>query len=177
MRFLKTLFGCCFVWHIRGANLHGADVIIAHAGGDAMDGSPGKINEYLASIIRDIYKESPLPIVAQGELAEYLRDLPLVGNIPRQRDAPKYIDTVDVARIHLEECRKSGFKLPILVSYQPHLWRAKKVSEKLGLKVVVADVPRTVYDKDCSQWQMRSPLFNYPRELLCRLVWLIQGKI
>jgi hypothetical protein len=193
MSFLKKLLGCFFVWRIGRTSYEGADVIISHAGGDREDGDPGAINWYLESIIRDIYSSyrgpdgKPLPIMAQGEVAQCLKNLPIVGHIPRQRDYQKgagskaYLNTIDVVKIQLEECRKNGWKHPIVVSYQPHLWRLLAVFEKEGRGtlsgIAVAHVPHFVYEPRCSQKWMRTPWLNTPREVLCRLAWLFTGKI
>lgn len=179
MRFLKTLFECFFVWHVRGdlARYEEADVIIAHAGGDKIDGRPGDINMYLEKIIRDIYDVYRLPIIAQGELARCLTDLRLVGNIPEQRANNRYLSTVDVAKLHKKICAEHFWNKPLIVSYQPHLWRAIKVSEKIGLDVIAANVPKYVFESKCSQIWLRHWLLNAIREIPCRLLWLIQGKI
>ncbi len=174
--FLRKLWGCLTVWHLEGTDSNDADVIITHAGGENIAGEPGLINAYLETVVREIYSRKKLPIVAQGELARCLSDLPLVGHIPRQAESPRYIDTVDVAKIHLDVCRENGWRKPILVSFQPHIWRAMMVCQKLGFEVQIAQVGE-VYDKDCSQKWLRSPWFNTPRELACRVVWLLQGKI
>jgi len=177
-RFLKTLWGCLFVWHIKGTtNFSGTDCIIAHAGGETVRGQPGAINKYLEMEIRLIHMKTGLPIVAQGELARCLTGLPLVGNIPRQAESFDYIDTVVVTQIFKREMECHGWEKAILVSYHPHLWRGKKVAEKLGIEVIIPKIQHGIYDQECSQMWMRSPWLNTPREFACRLVWLLQGKI
>jgi hypothetical protein len=174
--FIKTLLGCFLNWNMKGDSIEEGDVIIAHAGGIAIDGSKGKINDYLESVVRDIHRKTRVPIIAQGELARYISDLTLVGSIPCQSDSKSYIDTVFVAKIHKQICDQYGWKKPILVSYQPHMWRGMMVSRKIGLDVIVAPT-KAVYDTQCSQWWMWTLLINTPRELLVRLLWLFQGKI
>ncbi len=175
--FLRKLWGCVTVWHLKGTGLEGADVILTHAGGEARDGSPGAINAYLETVVRDLHSKTRLPIVAQGELARCIPDLPLYGKIPRIAEVGRYINTVDVARMHKQICDEHGWHRPILVCYQPHLWRGKMVTLKAGFTEVRYPETEAVYDRNCSQWWMASPLLNYPRELLVRLLWLIQGKI
>jgi hypothetical protein len=51
------------------------------------------------------------------------------------------------------------------------------VSQKIGLDVLLADVPIIVFDPESKQWWMRSAWQNYPRELACRVVWVLLGKI
>jgi hypothetical protein len=177
MKFLKKLYECFFEWHIKGTSYEGADVIISHAGGDKVGGEPGAINEYIETIIRDIYAKTKLPIIAQAEVAQCIRDLPLVGNIPFQSESPTYLDTVDVAKMQLDICKEHGWTRPLVVSCQPHLWRVVKVFEKLGVPVLIADVPKMVFEPKCSQFWMRNAWLNNPRDLLCRLYWLVQGKI
>jgi hypothetical protein len=178
VHFLKTLFGCLFVWHLKGtSDLTGGDVIITHTGGEITDGWPGKINDYLERVVRKLHDETGLPIIAQRELAQLITDLPLVGNIPRQSESPAYLDTIDVCKIHKKVCEENGWKHPILVSYQPHLWRGMMVARKLGIGVIVPEIKSGVYDKECGQRWMTTPWLNTPRELACRLLWLFQGKI
>lgn len=178
MHFLKTLWGCLFVWHLKGtSDFAGADCIIAHAGGETVNGQPGKMNELLEKVVRTLHQKTGLPIIAQGELARCITDLPLVGNIPRQAESSMYIDSVVVTGIFKQICNNKGWKHPILVSYHPHLWRGKMVAEKLGMKVIIPEIEPGIYDKECSQKWMRSRWLNTPRELLCRILWLLQGKI
>lgn len=174
--FLRKLWECLTIWHLAETETDTADVIIAHAGGENTKGEPGLINAYLEKVVREIYARKPLPIVAQGELARCLTDLTLVGHIPRQAESSTYIDTVDVAKWHLAVCRENGWTKPILVSFQPHIWRAMMVCRKLGFEVQIPRVGE-VYDRKCSQWWLRSPRLNNPRELACRIIWLVQGKI
>ncbi len=177
MSILRKLWESVTCWHLKGTSLEGADVIITHAGGEARDGSPGKINYYLEQVVRDLHRKTGLPIVAQGELARCIQDLPLYGNIPRMAETETYIDSVDVAKLHKEICDGHGWSRPILVSYQPHLWRGKMVTMKAGFAEVRYPETVAVYDRNCSQYWMATPLLNYPRELLVRLLWLVQGKI
>lgn len=183
LSFFKLMWDCVFYFEASvSLSLEGADAIIAHAGGENSQGEPGEINYFLAHQIRDICKSlGDLPIVAQGELAPCIPDLNLVATTIRQAESvvsgKGYIDTYQVARFHLEKCREMGFQKPILVSYHPHLWRAKKVSEKIGLPVLIPKIKAGVYDRSCSQIWMRSPWLNTPREILCRVFWALQGKI
>ncbi len=176
MQLLK-LISCFANWNLPSTSLDGADVIISHAGGAALDGTPGPINEYLASEIRRLHAETGLPIIAQGEVAECLKDLQLFGKIPKQSESPTYVDSTYVARIHKQVCDAHGWKHPILITYSHHLWRAKMVTLKAGFQDVRHTQLRTIYFASCSQRQMISPLFNIPREILCRILWVLQGKI
>ena len=180
MSFLKTFIECFVVWRAKGTfmpNDGRADAILVHAGGNATDGSPGEINRFLALVVRQLHTETRLPIIAQGEIVPCLHGLPLYGYIPTQKEYVKYLNTVDVAQMQKAVLEAQGWKHPILVSYQPHIWRAGKVLKKIVVDVLMADVSQVVYDKRCVQKWMRSPWLNYPRELVCRLVWLFQGKI
>jgi hypothetical protein len=178
--FLTTLWGCLFVWHLKGTeDFSGADCIFAHAGAYTVDGKPGKMNEYLVEVVIGLHKRTVLPIFAQGELARLLteRGVPVVGSTPLQAESKEYIDSVYVTRACKKLCDQNGWRRVIMVSYHPHLWRGKAVAEKLGMEVIIPKIRPGIYDPECSQKWMRSPWLNTPRELACRLVWLLQGKI
>lgn len=178
LHLLRTLWGCFTVWHLKGTDdFSGADVIIAHAGGETSDGRPGRINRFLEQVVRGIHAKTRVPILAQGELSRCIIDLPVVAKTPRQAESTDYLDTVGVTEFFKKICDQNGWKRPILVSYHPHLWRGKKVAEKLGMEVIIPEIQSGIYDPKCSQKWMRSPWLNTPRELACRLVWLLQGKI
>src|SRR5205085_2550074 len=102
-------------------------------------------------------------IVAQAELIPHLACLPMAGRTPFQRESETYLDSVDVTTIFQRFCEKNKWKRPILVSYQPHLWRGVMVARKLGMDVLIAEVPAAIYESDSSQFWMRSPWLNYPR--------------
>ena len=183
MNFLEKIAHCIFVWHIRPSTdeeLKKADVIISHAASDYADGRPGKINEYLASIVLALHEKTGLPVIAQGEVALCLiSKVPLYGKIPCQRELPQgdYLDSVGVAQMQKKICNENGWKHPILVTCRPHMLRALLVSEKAGMDVLIADVPKAVYDWRVRHWWMRNWWLNNLRELPCRIVWLLQGKI
>lgn len=178
--FLKTLWECLFVWHLKGtSNFSGADCVFAHAGAYTTAGEPGKMNEYLVEMIADLYQKTRLPIFAQGEMARLLiaRGIPVAGSTPTQAESEEYLDSVGVTKVFKTLADKRGWRRPIMVSYHPHLWRGKAAAEKIGMEILVPHIRPGIYDSECSQVWMRSPWLNTPRELACRLVWLLQGKI
>ncbi len=175
--FPRKLWEAVTIWSPKATPTFGADVIITHAAADFVDGTQGPANHYLEQVVRRLHIETKLPIIAQGELAQYIRDLPLYGNIPKQSESPHYVDSVEVARIHKTVCDEYGWRHPILISYSHHLWRAKMVTRKAGFTDIRNLEMKSIYYRGSSQWWMASPVLNISREILCRLVWLVQGKI
>lgn len=178
--FLKILWECFSVWHLKGTeDLSSADCIVAHAGAETNSGHSGRMNKILGEKIKEILRDHPLPVIAQGELAKHLEGIGVrvFTQTPRQLECKEYIDTVWVTNFFKKICDQNGWKKPVLLSYHPHLWRGKMVAEKLGMEVIIPLIQSGIYDPECSQWWMRSSWFNTPREIACRLVWLLQGKI
>lgn len=183
--FLVRLFRCLFIWYLpASSDWQTADVILCHAGSDTVNGEPGDINGYLVLKMKDILDQTGnQPVIAQGEFARALELAGYRGVVTsnkRQLDrkpGEPYIDSVDVVRTQIQICRKHGFTRPLLVSYQPHICRAAWVMERQGVTPLIPPIPSQIYDTRAEQKWMRSPFLNTPRELLGRIVWLLQGKI
>ena len=177
MNFLQKILECLFVWNLEETDLSGADVIIVHAGSDSADNSPGPINIHISEVVRSIHEKTGLPIVAQGEVAQCLTDLPMYGVIPKQSDSIHYLDSTDVAKIQKQVCDENSWNHPILVANGHHLWRVKMVTLKVGFADTRNPKIKSVYFWGCKHWWMKSPWLFIPREFICRVVWLLQGKI
>lgn len=108
MRKLKLLWQCFTVWNTPpSANFKDTEVILAH-GASETPYRPGRTNEYIAGIIRSLHDQLKIPICAQGEVTQLIRDLPLVGNIPRQCESARYLKTRDVALYQKKVCDQNG---------------------------------------------------------------------
>jgi uncharacterized SAM-binding protein YcdF (DUF218 family) len=80
-------------------------------------------------------------------------------------------------RIQKRLCDENGWKHPILISFHPHLWRAMMVSKRVGLDVLIPNVPNLPFDRRVIHPWLRYRWTNALREIPCRLLWLFQGKI
>lgn len=177
MRFLRLLWKCFTEWNAHPTSLEGAQAILAHAAGENSPTDPGIENKYLSSIIKDLYYKYKVPVFAQGELAPCLSDIPISGKSLRQSESKSYISTFNIAEWQKTECDKIGAKKVILVSYLPHYWRAKKVTEKMGLEVLVPPGIAEIYDSNNSQIWARYKWLNRPYEILARLMFVFKGWI
>ena len=63
---LKILCECLTVWSVPPTSLQGAQVILAHAAGENSPNDPGIVNKYNAELIRKLYQELKIPVIAQG---------------------------------------------------------------------------------------------------------------
>ena len=173
---LKRLWECLTVWSVPPTSLRGAQAILVHAAGENSPNDPGIVNKYNAELIRKLYQELKIPVIAQGELKLYLNDIPGAVFSPRQAEtAPNYMNTYDIALWQKAECEKLGVQRVVLVSYYPHYWRAVKATQKVGLVVLVPSGLREIYDPNNSQKWARYKWINRPYELLARMESLRQG--
>ena len=167
MGLLKRLWECLTVWSVTPTSLQGAQAILSHAAGENTPSDPGVVNEYNAELIRKLYQELKVPVIAQGELKLCLSGIPGVIFSPRQAEtAPNYMNTYDIAIWQKAECDKLSAKRVVLVSYYPHYWRAVKATERVGLTVLVPQGLKEVYDPNNSQIWARCKWVNRLYELL-----------
>lgn len=163
-------------WSLSTSSLREAQAILAHAAGENSPTEPGLVNEYLASLVRDLYHLLHLPVIVQGELARCLTNIPLLGvSLKQSESAPHYLSTYDIALWQKQLCDKLEIKNVVLVSYYPHYCRAVWTTEKLGLKVIVPRGLKEMYDPMNSQKWVRSALVNRPYELAARLQFYAKG--
>lgn len=177
MRFLMRLWECLTVWNLTPTSLQGAQAILAHAAGENSPTDPGLVNDYLGSLVRNLYHQLHIPVIVQGELANCLKEIPLEAKSLRQSESSTYLTSRDIAQWQKSECYKRGIRCIVLVSYYPHFCRGMWVTEKLGLKVLVPPGLKEVYDPGNSQWWARNKFLNRPYELLIRLYFLWRGWI
>ena len=114
MGLLKRLWECLTVWSVTPTSLQGAQAILSHAAGENTPSDPGVVNEYNAELIRKLYQELKVPVIAQGELKLCLSGIPGVIFSPRQAEtAPNYMNTYDIAIWHkAEDCASQEFAEP-----------------------------------------------------------------
>lgn len=165
-RLPRCLWECLTVWSVAPTSLQGAQAIIAHAAGENSSSNPGQANEFLAGIIRKLYHQLKVPVIVQAELKPCLTDIPLAAVSQRQAEVERYITTRDIALWHKAECEKLGVERVVLVTSWGHYWRAMKVTEKVGLTVLVPSGLREIYDPGNSQKWARYKWVNRLYELL-----------
>lgn len=179
--FFIRLIECFLIWEVRSSNereLEDSNVILAQSFGMRAD-SPGKSNEALAKIVRDLYERFQLPVIAQKEIASAncLSSIPKMV-IYKHRQPRKYLDTLEVLHQSKSLCElyRYGRKV-ILVAHPKHLWRVSKKAEKMGSVTRVANTKSVPYDPLSKQWFTRNFFFFLIREIPVRIFSLIRGWI
>lgn len=185
MKYIKIIWQIFFCWKVKPsvttAKLDEIDVVLTHAAALRNDGRPGPINEHLADVIELILKQKRVPIFAQGELAFTLRlrGIEVTDQTFTQQEIQQkrkqYLDTWGVSLWHKEMCEKHKLSKAILISYEPHLWRALMTSLRLGLDVSTVVIGKPIYDSMSSQKWMRAWWRNSPREVVARMRDLFLG--
>lgn len=187
MRILKRFLQCIFVWGVPRAkgDLRDAQVILTQAMCNLTDGSVSKTNKLMANLIARLYStDAFLPVFPQGELSRAIREkgVPLFAEtellISNGVLEDGYLGSYEVAFKQKELCDKMGWKKVVLVSFAPHIWRAKWVYEKLGFEVIIpAEMPRMVFEKGLAQTPWRRAITGYSYEFLARVYYLWKGYI
>jgi len=189
LRLIVRLVECCFVWRVKNSthqeNLKDSTVILALSFGVGLD-SPGKSNKALAEIVRDLYNQHKLPIIVQKEIVSCLpgplceEGVRAIIREPR-RVREKYLDTREILEQCKSLCSDNQYAdldmKAILVAHPHHLWRTKRMAEKLGFVIHVANTKSVPYDRRSRQWWTRNQLFYFLREVPTRIVYLIRGWI
>ena len=183
---IRRFLQCIFVWGVPQAkgDLHEAQVILTQAMCNLSDGSASKTNMLLAKCVRKNYIVLGAPVFPQGELAQAIerQQVPIIGQTRILQSSgvfeEGYFDTYSVALEHKKFCDQMGWKRVVLVSFVPHIWRAKWVYEKLGFEVIIpGEMPKMVFQKDLAQRHWRRDLTGYAYEFLARLYYLWKGYI
>ncbi|MDE1924648.1 MAG: hypothetical protein KGH79_00485 [Patescibacteria group bacterium] len=184
--FLARLWRCLFVWRApapRG-DLSDAQAIFTQAASNLVGGASSQTNIALARFAQDLHKRLGLPVYAQGEVAEVLKQngVPLVGETPKQGTAwiggETYISTMTVARAQQAKALSMGWKTIIPVTFLPHIGRTVWVYERMGLRVIIPpDLPKNLYEKKMELRYWRYRVTGYAYELAARLAYLYKGYI
>lgn len=93
---LKRLWECLTVWSVPPTSLRGAQAILVHAAGENSPDDPEIVNEYNAELVRELYLELKIPVIAQGELRLYLNDIPGTIFSPRQAETAGRFRTANI---------------------------------------------------------------------------------
>ena len=186
-RFLKRLADCFFTWKFPEPSLLElvpVGVIVTQAWSKLRDGQPGPGNTLLADTAIDLSWKRGFKVIAQEEVAYvYPGRFAFVARAPKSctdgRSTPEW-NTYMVAVKQAEICLQYGWQTVLVVAAPVHMGRALWVYERLGFRALPAPVhnARAYNHPDTVHWSTRgSLLWTYIRELMCRLLFLWQGKI
>ena len=187
---LKLLFECFFCWPFRGrvkpeGNLKDADVIIAPSFGQG-ENNPGFSNVDIAGYIFIALMElKNLPLILQWEVAsiysQFLKGLeekPKLHTVRTHRHWWKYLDTYEVLSQTKQIIEQEEWHHPVLVAHPWHIFRAKKILKKMGIKPIIpSDLGIISFDSESTQWWTRNWFFWMIREVPTRLIYFKCGWI
>ena len=134
----------------------------------------GTTNNYLANIIRELYLNCSVDkVIVQKEIADELpADRFDILVIREHRQEGKYLDTIEVLG-QVKELLISSFTLKkpkiLLVAHPLHFYRAWKIAEKMGFKVIEGRVPEMRFDRKDPQIWCRNWFFFR--------IWDLAGRI
>ena len=183
MEWLITLFRCFLDWRNcsgRPEDFTHAHAIVTQACSRLRNGSPGPGNLILAAVTRNLHDKYGLPILAQEEVPMAAPELPYAYIAGGSKDGKSTWswNTYTIARLQARECDARGWHRVIVVTVPSHMFRALRVYEKLGLEAIPAPMPRRGYLHPKSvHWSARAEPLLYLRELLCRILFLLQRRI
>ncbi len=189
MSFLKKLWKCLFIWNLPKASckeIESADVIVTQAISRSKSGEPGRGNELLAMVVRQLHRKYPdKPIIPQEEVWLALRDLRFceVARVPDGEPwshSTSTWNTEAVARFQADVCRKQGWTKAALVAFPSHQGRAAWTMEKLGLKPLIVKTPGSTNDychAEAAYWSARAGWRAVAREVATRIYFLFTGRM
>lgn len=179
----KRFLECLFVWGAPQAKGDPAKacLIVTQANANLTSGATSDINKMIARVAAVYARRYGAPIFPQAEVGEYLEGQGIQtvgGRTPFQADRPQGSESYEVARWQKSYYDKNRLEGPILLATtRPHCFRAVRIYEKMGFKVVVMPdaFPPMIFQKGLRQWFWRTPWIGYPYELLARLYYLYMG--
>lgn len=155
---------------IKGDNMEsieGKKMILALSFGQGINGTPGKSNEALAEIVKNLRERTGLLLCLQWEIADCLRsivDEPRDLVVRDHREKGKYLDTYEVIAQAWEFAKQRDIREAIIVAHPDHAPRCAGVAAKLGFDVVIANTASVPYDPESTQEWTRSREIFLERE-------------
>jgi len=191
VHFLEMFLKCLFIWKLPVATpseMQTADVIVTQASHHLKDGTLGPGNQTLGNVVMELHRLYPdKPIIPQDDVARTAPDIKYfaIAKPPednQEGESTTQWNTYTVAVFQAQICWRNQWRTVVVVAEPVHHGRTVWVMEKLGLNPLLAPVPRTsesYYHPDSKSWFSRGrwswqPI---PRELLCRIYFLLTGKI
>ncbi|MDH4330539.1 MAG: hypothetical protein OEV93_03230 [Candidatus Moranbacteria bacterium] len=153
-----------------------ADAVIGQAFG-VVGCQPGRSNEDLAEIARELHNDLGLSLILQWEIADCLLYVSDIFVIKRHRIQGAYLDTYEMIDQVRAICDQKGWKKVVVIAHPHHQWRCVMVAKKLGLETLIVDTSRVHYEKNSSQPWTRSSWRFIPREIAARIIYLFSGKL
>ncbi len=179
--FIKKLFQCFFCRrdtdYATEEEIENAEAAIIFAfGGKNQEYGICESNAFLIERTNMLNKKYRIPIIAQSEIGDLLKNTP-IKIIKKSRKKGKYLDSYEVAYQAIKICKKLGIKKVLVLAHPDHALRCKWTVEKLGLSTKTIDTTGCPYDPLSNQYWTRSAWKFIPREILARLMYLVQGKM
>lgn len=156
-------------WKAEMRDVKQADSIIAYSFGNRIDDKgnklPGPMNEQIADLVVEIYKQNPKPVYAQWEVAQAIGDR--IDPNSLFSIYPKIDETGEVIYLNTLEVAKEAAKLAkganhlgttIVVAFYDHSLRAVNLSREVGIDAYSPKGMRLPqqYDLDSGQPWTRS---------------------
>jgi len=136
-------------------------------------------NSNIADQAQDIYSEWETPLILQKGVAEASREWMfgdgkmVIAIIKKHRIEGKDLGIFEVLAQAAEIMKKNKWSKVILIAHPGQIWRAKKVLEKMELKVIIPsgleDIPFDPYSRE---WWTRNWFLWILREIPLRLIFL-----
>ena len=177
MRFIKMLLKCIFHWREKYATeeeMKNVQALIGFSFG-GKEHSYCKSNKFLANIASEILGKYNIPLITQWELSELMWIKPI--SIGKHRISGKYLDSYEVAKQAEEVLQKNNWKNVAILAHPDHAWRCAAILKKMGFNVVAINTSDCPYDSESNQKWTRNKWLFIPREILVRIIYLLQEKI
>jgi hypothetical protein len=156
------------------ADIQGADVVIGLSFGVTPKG-PGKSNIALGHIAKKLNKTRNIPLILQWEISDTIPTVKKVGIITSNPN--EYLDSYEVLRQSKVICDANGWKTAVILAHPDHLWRCKKIAEKMGVEVLIVDTSNVPYDSASTEVWTKNRFVFLPREILACALYFIRGWI
>ena len=139
---------------------------------------PGRVNNELARVCDELFRQFMCPVYAQWEVAQVLDDnIPrdtltaIFPQVDRQNGQPEYLSTAGVirqAKGQMSAAAESGRVL--IVAHRDHVCRCVDLARRAGLDADAAPALPSGYDPLSQQWWTRDPWLYRSYD---QLAWLI----
>lgn len=138
-------------------------------------------NREIAETIRQfvsLQKNFTVEVIVQDDVAQCLPDIKSIVISEHKEKPGAYLDTYEVMRQAKEVISSQGIVDVVIVAHPSHYPRCAAVAKRMGLRVVpLIELNGIPYNRRNEQKWTTSPLRWWPRELLARIVYFVEGYI